>query len=129
METNTTSIIPFTYQVKITLAANARSVATLNLTADSKFEWHALFCNSSIDDPSKQTNNNFSAQITDQGSGRSFSADLISQPNLAGTAFNGIIERRALVFAPNSILTFDIQNKAASDNEIQFALVGYKLLI
>jgi len=129
MDSNTTSIIPFTYQVEITLAANQRGVVSLNLTADSKFEWHALFCNSSNDDNEFQFNNNFSAQITDQGSGRSFSSDLVRQSNLAGTAFNSILERRALVFAPNTVLTFDVQELAATGGIFRFALVGYKFLI
>lgn len=124
----TTSLVPFSYGVELALAASSRGTVTLNMTADSMFELHSIFAAGSASAATEQTPNSFSCQMTDAATGRQFSNDLVPQSIFCGDVFNGIIQRRPLVFAPQSIISFDIQNLIADTNTVRIVLAGYKLL-
>lgn len=121
------TVIPFIYVLDITLNANGLGSKNLTLSADS---WFELMCyRASTDNDSNSTDfypNFFSVQITDGGTGRQLQSTKVHQRNICGTAFMGYDEKRAIKFAPNTILQFDFQNLTAEALEIQFGLVGYK---
>lgn len=132
MQTNVNEI-PFTYVVPaITLAANAAGQQNLVLMADSYFELMAVFATGGADATTENTlvsPNNFSLLIRDNTTGRDLMSQRVPQRLLAGNAFNGFLQRRPIVFEPQSSLLFDYLNLTAANNSVTIALVGYKKMI
>jgi hypothetical protein len=130
MDTNISSI-PYTYviQTSSAIAANGTTTLLLQLQADSQFELETIYATSSLDVNSDVSSNNFSVQMSDQSTGRLFSNGRVPQRVFAGNAFNGELNRRPIVFQPNSIVNFDILNLTANSNTVTIALKGYKILI
>jgi len=131
MDPTNATAIPFTYVVTSpTLTASSSGSITLIMQADSRFELTAIFATSSLDANTDMSSNNFSVLITDQTTGRQLSSNRIPQRIFAGTAFNGYLGRRSILFNPQSNLLFDFLNlSGASPNVITLSLVGYKYLI
>lgn len=123
------SIIPFSYRVNITLAANATGAANLLLMADSTFEVHYVFGRSSADGATTIAPNNFELSIQDQATGRLFMSQRIPQALLAGNAFNNAPELRGLQFQPQTNLLFDFINLTNASLTVDVVLKGNKILI
>jgi hypothetical protein len=125
-------MFPFTYLVDVTIAAaNGSAQSTLIMQADSYFELVSIFGSSS--QAAELTNispNYFSVSIRDQTTGNDLMSNQVPQRILCGNAFNGFLERRPVVFEPQSNLFFDFRDLSGNvGNRVQLALHGYKLKI
>jgi len=132
MELTNRNMFPFTYLVDVTIAAaNGSAQSTLIMQADSYFELVSIFGSSS--QAAELTNispNYFSVSIRDQTTGNDLMSNQVPQRILCGNAFNGFLERRPVVFEPQSNLFFDFRDLSGNvGNRVQLALHGYKLKI
>lgn len=122
--------LPFIYTVNVTLAANGTAQTTLIMQADSYFELHAILGtggqNNTTED-SLVNPNNFSVSIRDQTTGNELMSQRVPQRILCGNAFNAFIQRRPIVFEPQSNLFFDFLNLTANTNVVTLGLHGYKI--
>ena len=124
--------IPFIYLATnaTAIGANGTGQFTLLMQADSRFELHGIFATSSVDANSDFSSNNFSLLITDQTTGRQLMSNRVPQRVLAGNAFNGYLQRRPIVFEPQSNLLFDVLNLTGNASfTVNIALAGYKFLL
>lgn len=124
--------LPFIYTVNVTLAANGTAQATLIMQADSYFELHAILGTggaAATTEDSLVNPNNFSVSIRDQTTGNELMSQRVPQRILCGNAFNSFIQRRPIVFEPQSNLFFDFLNLTAGTNVVTLALHGYKIKI
>jgi len=133
MELTNRNALPFIYRVDAILAAGAGSSAqtTLIFQADSYFELVAIFGTTSIE-PGESTEvspNNFSVAIRDQTTGNDLMSNQIPQRLLCGNAFNGFLQKRGIVFEPQSNLFFDFRNVDGAAHTATIVLVGYKIKI
>jgi hypothetical protein len=131
MDASNINSIPFIYLVTSpTMGANGTSQVTLLMQADSRFELHGIFGTSSTDANSDFSSNNFSLLITDQTTGRQLMSNRVPQRILCGNAFNGYLQRRPIVFEPQSNILFDFLNLTAGASfTVNIALAGYKFLL
>lgn len=130
MDASNINAIPFSYLVTSpTLAGNGSGQITLLMQADSRFELHGIFATSSLDANSDFSSNNFSLLITDQTTGRQMMSNRVPQRILAGNAFNGYLQRRPIVFEPQSNVLFDFLNLTANSSTVNVVLAGYKFLL
>ena len=53
----------------------------------------------------------------------------VPQRLLCGNAFNGFLQKRGIVFEPQSNLLFTFTNLTAAANSITLALHGYKMIL
>lgn len=127
--TNNLEAIPFSYLVSSgAISASGTASTTLTLASDSIFELHFFYGSSSLDAATDYRPNNFSAQITDQATGRQFSNARIPQRMMVEIAENGFPERRPILFPRNTVFVFDFLNLSTSTaNTINIVLKGYKL--
>ena len=121
------NVIPFIYPVDITLSSNGSGSKNLTLAADSWFELRAFRgVTNATNAATDQNPNYFSCQVIDAGTGRALQSTRVQQAVLCGNAFRGEEEKRAIKFAPNTVLQFDFLNLTSSSLTVQLALVGYK---
>lgn len=120
-------VIPFIYDVDITLTALALGSVNLTLAADSWFELCSYRASTNNADAATDFSPNyFSCLITDSGTGRQLQTTRTQQRILCGNAYFGMDQKRPIKFAPNTVLQFDFQNLVNDSLQIQFSLVGYK---
>lgn len=133
MELTNVNSIPFIYTVTAEdIAASSSRQATLIFQADSRFELMAIFASSTVPEETTQVSpNNFSLLIRDQTTGRDLMSNRVPQRILCGNAFNGFLQKRGIVFEPQSNLLFDFLNLANAGNpiDVTVALHGYKLIL
>ena len=132
MDLTNRNMIPFTYLVDVTIAAaNGSAQSTLIMQADSFFELTAIFgMSSQANEANNVSPNYFSVSIRDQTTGNDLMSNQVPQRILCGNAFNGFLERRPVVFEPQSNLFFDFRDLSGNvGNRVQLALHGYKLKI
>lgn len=130
MELTNRNVIPFTYLVDVTIAAaNGTAQSTLIFQADSYFELVSIFgMSSQANEFTNISPNYFSVSIRDQTTGSDLMSNRIPQRILCGNAFNGFLERRPIVFEPQSNLFFDFRDLSGNaNNQVQIALHGYKI--
>ena len=127
-ENSNVNMIPFSYVLQSsTITANGTGVGNLQFDSDSSFELFAIVATSTADVNSDFSSNNFSVLLRDGTTGRAFANQQIPQRVFAGNAFNGILERRPVVFVPNSKLSADFTNLTGNANFIvTITLHGYK---
>jgi hypothetical protein len=130
-----TNSIPFIYTVTppaLAAALGSTAAATLIMQADSRFELIGIMgtggTNASTED-SLVNPNSFSCTIRDQSTGRDLMSAPVPQRVLCGNAFNGFLQKRGIVFEPQSNLLFTFTNLTANANNITLALHGYKLIL
>lgn len=122
--------IPFLYlATSPTIAGNGTAQVTLLMQADSRFELHGIFGTSSADANADFSSNNFSLLITDQTTGRQLMSNTVPQRILCGNAFNGYLQRRPIVFEPQSNILFSFTNLTGGNTTVNIVLAGYKILI
>jgi len=131
---NNTDSIPFVYVVTAQCSAAVGSTAsfTLVMQADSRFELSAILGTggAAFDTENTLPNpNSFSVSIRDQSTGRDLSSAPVPQRVLCGNAYQQILQRRPIVFEPQSNILFTFTNLGAAVNNITLALHGYKSII
>jgi hypothetical protein len=123
--------IPFIYLVgPFTLGASQSTNQTLVMQADSHFELCAIVAtggNASTTENSLFYPNSFSVSIRDQTTGRDLTSGRVPQRILCGNAFQGMLQRRPILFLPQSNLLFDFLDLSGANNTITLALHGFKL--
>ena len=129
-----TNSLPFDYVVTATTGAAAGSTvsSTLIMQADSRFELMAILAtggaNATTED-SLQYPNSFTVSIRDQTTGRDLMSAPVPQRVLCGNAFKQFLEKRGIIFEPQSNLLFTFTNLTAATNSITLALHGYKIIL
>lgn len=131
MELTNVNSIPFIYTVDAaSIAGNSSRQATLIFQADSRFELMAIFAASTASNEATEVSpNNFSLLIRDQTTGRDLMSNRVPQRILCGNAFNGFLQKRGIVFEPQSNLLFDFLNLTGDPISVTVALHGYKLIL
>ena len=127
-----TNSLPFVYVVTTSIAANSTSSATLIMQADSRFELMGIFGTGGENATSEQNlqyPNSFTVSIRDQTTGRDLMSAPVPQRVLCGNAFNQFLQKRGIVFEPQSNLLFTFTNLQAAANNITLALHGYKIIL
>lgn len=126
-----TNSLPFIYLVTPpTLTASGTASTTLIMQADSRFELIGIMGSTSQADELTDVNPNyFTCTIRDQTTGRDLMSGPVPQRILCGNAFNGFLQKRGIVFEPQSNLLFTFTNLTGADNNITLALHGYKLIL
>lgn len=122
-------VLPFIYNVQVTLANTVGATASTTLTTDSSsfFELHQIAGSSSLDADDDFMPNNFTLQIVEQSSGRQLTNTQIPQRIICGPANQGIQLRRLVSFPPNTSFQFTLINNIATANVVDISLVGFKL--
>ena len=129
-----TNSLPFVYVVTASLGAavGATSSTTLIMQADSRFELMGIFGTGGTDattENSLQYPNSFTVSIRDQTTGRDLMSAPVPQRVLCGNAFKQFLEKRGIIFEPQSNLLFTFTNLTAVTNSITLALHGYKIIL
>ena len=129
-----TNSLPFVYVVTATLGAavGATSSTTLIMQADSRFELMGIMGTGGVDattENSLQYPNSFTVSIRDQTTGRDLMSAPVPQRVLCGNAFKQFLEKRGIIFEPQSNLLFTFTNLTAATNNITLALHGYKIIL
>lgn len=127
-----TNSLPFVYIVSSSIAASSTSSTTLIMQADSRFELMGILGTggaASTTEDSLVAPNNFTLQIRDQTTGRDLMSAPVPQRVLCGNAFNQFLQKRGIVFEPQSNLLFTFTNLTAATNNVTLALHGYKIII
>ncbi len=109
------------------IAANASSITPVTLDQDADFELHYIMGNSSADDPTKFFQNNFACQITDKSNSRIWSSDRVPQVVLCGPWNQSIMERRPVLMARKTNISFDVLNLTADTISVNIILRGFKV--
>jgi hypothetical protein len=129
-----TNSLPFVYVVSATLGAavGATVSTTLIMQADSRFELMGIMGTGGVNattEDSLQYPNSFTVSIRDQTTGRDLMSAPVPQRVLCGNAFKQFLEKRGIIFEPQSNLLFTFTNLTAAANNITLALHGYKIIL
>ena len=129
-----TNSLPFVYVVTAALGAavGATSSTTLIMQADSRFELMGIFGTGgtvATTEDSLTNPNSFTCTIRDQTTGRDLMSAPVPQRVLCGNAFRQFLEKRGIIFEPQSNLLFTFTNLTAATNSITLALHGYKIIL
>ena len=135
-----TNSLPFIYSVTSTLGAavGATSSSTLIMQADSRFELMAIFGEGTafvtvdgndFTDTNAVAPSSFTLQIRDQTTGRDLMSGPIPQRLVCGNSFNNFLQKRGIIFEPQSNLLFTFSNLTSQANTVTLALHGYKIII
>ena len=129
-----TNSLPFVYVVTTTLggAVGATGSTTLIMQADSRFELMGIFGTGGLaasTETSQSYPNSFTVSIRDQTTGRDLMSAPVPQRILCGNAFRQILEKRGIIFEPQSNLLFTFTNLTGLANNITLALHGYKIIL
>ena len=129
-----TNSLPFVYTVtaSLTNVVGATTSTTLIMQADSRFELMGIMGTGGATAASEdniQYPNFFSVSIRDQTTGRDLMSGPVPQRVLAGNAFRQFLEKRGIIFEPQSNLLFTFTNLQALTCNITLALHGYKIIL
>ena len=129
-----TNSLPFVYVVTSTLggAVGATASATLIMQADSRFELMGIFGTGGLTNATETSQsypNSFTVSIRDQTTGRDLMSAPVPQRVLCGNAFRQFLEKRGIIFEPQSNLLFTFTNLTSDANSITLALHGYKMIL
>ncbi len=129
-----TNSLPFVYVVTAALGntVGATASSTLIMQADSRFELMGIMGTggaTAASEDSLQYPNFFTVSIRDQTTGRDLMSAPVPQRVLCGNAFRQFLEKRGIVFEPQSNLLFTFTNLQALTCNITLALHGYKIIL
>ena len=129
-----TNSLPFVYVVTASLGAavGATVSTTLIMQADSRFELMGIMGTggtAATTEDSLQYPNSFTVSIRDQTTGRDLMSAPVPQRVLCGNAFKQFLEKRGIIFEPQSNLLFTFTNLTGLTNSITLALHGYKIIL
>jgi hypothetical protein len=102
------------------------------MQADSRFELMGIFGTGGLNattETSQSYPNSFTVSIRDQTTGRDLMSAPVPQRVLCGNAFKQFLEKRGIIFEPQSNLLFTFTNLTAATNNITLALHGYKIIL
>jgi hypothetical protein len=102
------------------------------MQADSRFELMGIMGTggaTAASEDSLQYPNFFTVSIRDQTTGRDLMSAPVPQRVLCGNAFRQFLEKRGIVFEPQSNLLFTFTNLQALTCNITLALHGYKIIL
>jgi len=102
------------------------------MQADSRFELMGIMGTGGLNattENSLQYPNSFTVSIRDQTTGRDLMSAPVPQRVLCGNAFKQFLEKRGIIFEPQSNLLFTFTNLTADANSITLALHGYKIIL
>jgi len=120
--------IPFSIVVASpAIPANGSLIVPVTLDQDGDFELHYILGTCSADTPANIFNNNFSVKITDKSNSRIWSSDYVPAVILCGPTNYSIPERRPVLIARKTNMSFDILNLTAGNNTVTLVLRGYKV--
>ena len=129
-----TNSLPFVYVVTSTMGAavGATGSTTLIMKADSRFELMGIMGTGGVAATTEDSlfyPNSFTISIRDQTTGRDLMSAPVPQRVLCGNAFQQFLEKRGIIFEPQSNLLFTFTNLTAAANNITLALHGYKIIL
>lgn len=114
--------------VTAAIPASGSVVTPFTLDQDGDFELHYIGGSSSLDDPTKFFQNNFSVNITDKSNSRIWGSDRTPQIVMCTPWNMGLPERRPVVLARKTNLSFDVLNlNAGGPITVTIVLKGYKI--
>ena len=122
--------IPFVYIVQTSSLSNGQTFTQpLIFDTASYFEWRTtLGTTNATNETTAVSPNNFTLQITDQGTGRQMTSGKVPQSILCGNSFNnGIYPTTPIRIMPGSNFVFDFTNTSGGNAIITVALHGFKL--
>jgi hypothetical protein len=102
------------------------------MQADSRFELMGIFGTGGVAATTEDSlfyPNSFTVSIRDQTTGRDLMSAPVPQRVLCGNAFQQFLEKRGIIFEPQSNLLFTFTNLTAAANNITLALHGYKIIL
>lgn len=130
-----TNSLPFVYVVNAAFIAGSlgASVSTnLIMQADSRFELMAILGTGGEAATTEQGlfyPNSFTVSIRDQTTGRDLMSAPVPQRILCGNAFQQFLQKRGIIFEPQSNLLFTFTNLTNAANSITLGLHGYKIIL
>lgn len=130
-----TNSLPFVYVVGATFGPGTlgASISTnLIMQADSRFELMGIMGTGGADATTEQSlfyPNTFTVSIRDQTTGRDLMSAPVPQRILCGNAFQQFLEKRGIIFEPQSNLLFTFTNLTNLANGITLGLHGYKIIL
>jgi hypothetical protein len=102
------------------------------MQADSRFELMGIMGTGGVAATTEDSlfyPNSFTVSIRDQTTGRDLMSAPVPQRVLCGNAFQQFLEKRGIIFEPQSNLLFTFTNLTAAANNITLALHGYKIIL
>ena len=131
-----TNSLPFVYVVNAAFGAGTLGASistTLIMQADSRFELMGIMGTGGENQVTTEQSlfypNSFTVSIRDQTTGRDLMSAPVPQRILCGNAFQQFLEKRGIIFEPQSNLLFTFTNLTNLANTITLALHGYKIII
>jgi hypothetical protein len=130
-----TNSLPFVYLANVTFGGGTLGASlstTLIMQADSRFELMGIMGTGGATAATEDTlfyPNSFTVSIRDQTTGRDLMSAPVPQRVLCGNAFQQFLEKRGIVFEPQSNLLFTFTNLTNLANNITLALHGYKIIL
>jgi hypothetical protein len=130
-----TNSLPFVYLANVAFGAGTLGASlstTLIMQADSRFELMGIMGTGGETAATEQSlfyPNLFTVSIRDQTTGRDLMSAPVPQRIMCGNAFQQFLEKRGIVFEPQSNLLFTFTNLTNLANNITLALHGYKMIL
>jgi len=118
------NVLPYMYQFRLTvaegtaLAAGGRGQASIKVSADASFITTYL-TNSSTGE--------YLISMRTDSSDRILMNDPVHSATAIGTAERPMILPKPLLLAPNTTITFTLQDLSAAVNELYFTMIGFKV--
>ena len=130
-----TNSLPFVYLANVAFGAGTLGASlstTLIMQADSRFELMGMMGTGGAAANTEDSlfyPNSFTVSIRDQTTGRDLMSAPVPQRIMCGNAFQQFLEKRGIIFEPQSNLLFTFTNLTNAANNITLALHGYKMIL
>ena len=118
--------LPFTYLVKITVAANGTTVGQISIDTDADFEHHETRCHSTADGETDIRPNNFTVEVKNSN-GNQGSNIPCPQALFAGAVGTGHKGGNIVLYGKRSTIDFTVTDTAAAAQVVHVAMIGYKV--
>lgn len=118
------NVLPYMYQFRLTeaegtwLAAGGRGLASIKVSADASFICTYL---------TNGSTGEYLVFMRTDSSDRILMNDPVHSATAVGTAERPMILPKPLLLAPNTTITFELQDLSGAQNEIYFTMVGFKV--
>lgn len=110
------------------IPASGSLIFPFTLDQDGDFELHYIMGSSTLDEPTDFFQNHFSCLITDKSNSRLWGSDRTPQINFCGPWNQSLPERRPVMLARKTNLSFDVLNlDAAEAIVVTIVMKGYKV--
>lgn len=118
------NVLPYSYQFRLTsaegtaLTAGGRGRASIKVSADASFITNYLTGSSTGE---------YLIFMRTDSSDRILMNDPCHSATVVGTAERPLILPKPLLLAPNTTITYELQDLSQAENEIYFTMVGFKV--